>query len=312
MNLLDRLLHAVGLSRTQLRWRLHRLRERSRQRAQDLSNRSRAMTYKHKVCEGCGLTVDAAEKRCPRCGRAVSGMTSRRMRMVWRELVPEGTYTYTSVFAIACVAFYLAMALKGRGTAGIFQAISMTTLESLGAWTSARIIRGEVWRLVTPMFLHFDLLHLIFNCLWIVQLGPLIEKLYGRSRFLVILLISGLAGFAASAGYRCYVVPQPAIGAGASGVVFGLIAVAMVAGYLKKQSGSEVFRSGLVKWALYGVIFSLLPGVDFVAHAGGAVGGGWVALLIKPRATSSRGWLVVEIGCWAVVGVCFALVLRWP
>jgi rhomboid protease GluP len=307
MDLLDRLLHALGLSRTQLRWRLHRLRERFRRRAQGLSNRTRAVTYQHKVCERCGLTVDAAEKKCPRCGRSLGGMASRRLRLVWRELVPEGTYTYTSLFTTACVAFYLAMALKGRGTAGLFQAISTTSLESLGAWTSTRIVRGEAWRLVTPMFLHFDLLHLIFNCLWIVQLGPLVEKLYGRSRFLVVLLGSGLSGFAASAGYRCYLAPQRAIGAGASGVVFGLIAVALVAGYLKKHSGSEAFRGGLVKWAIYGVIFSLLPGVDLVAHLGGAAGGGVLAMLIAPRAPS-RAWLAMEVVCWLVVGASFALV----
>src|SRR5512136_1302041 len=77
----ERLLRAVGINPTQLRWRLHRLRERYGQRARELENQSRALTYRHKVCASCGLALDASERRCPRCGEDVGGVTSRRLRM---------------------------------------------------------------------------------------------------------------------------------------------------------------------------------------------------------------------------------------
>jgi rhomboid protease GluP len=147
------------------------------------------------------------------------------------------------------------------------------------------------------MFLHFGLLHIIFNCAWLLQLGPQIEATYGRSRYLILYLGSGLAGFVVSVGYH-WVVGVNAIGGGASGVVFGLMGAALVQGYVKRAPGTEVYRSDLVKWVILGVIISLLPGVDLAAHAGGFVGGGLMGLVMSdrhsPRRFSDRAWKIIE------------------
>ncbi len=140
------------------------------------------------------------------------------------------------------------------------------------------------------------------------------EQTYGRSRYLVLCLFAGVTGFAVSVLYRWDAyrgIPVP--GGGASGVVFGLIAVAIIVGYSKKRAGSDAFRGGLVKWALYGLIFSFLPGVDMAAHLGGAVAGGLAGWLMADQQQSKRLpdtlWVAAEVGCVVIILGSFALVI---
>lgn len=309
--MLDRILRALGLNPVQLRWRLHRLRERSRRRARSLENRTRALSYRHQVCPGCGLTTDRGERQCPRCGGRLLGPWARRLALVWRTLVPEGTYTYTAVFVAANVAIYAAMVMaqpRDTDLLSMFgRGISVQVMETFGAWTVPRVASGQLWRLVTACFLHFGLLHLIFNGLWLVQLGPLVERHYGRSRYVVLYLGTGVGGMAASVVWRLVThgAHAPHIGGGASAVVFGFIGIALVLGYLGKPPGSEVFRSGIVKWALFALIMSLLPGVDLVAHLGGAGTGALLAAAVADRSRRGRlpkaAWLGLELLC--IVGL---------
>jgi len=317
MDWLDKIASALGLNPTRLRWRWHRLRERSAQTARSLENRGRAVTYQNKLCPGCGLTVAADEKSCPRCGRRLLGAAATRASRLLRVLVPEGAYTYTSFFVVANVAFYLAMLMRSGGVASLGQGIDARVIVRFGAWTVPLLARGELWRLVTPIFLHFGLLHLIFNCLWLLQLGPLVEEAYGRSRFLVIYLVTGVAGFATSVLWRWQAWQEtPIPGGGASGVVFGLIGLALTAGYLRKSRAGAQFRGGLVKWALYGLVFSLLPGVDLAAHLGGGAAGALLGLVLADRGsarrTPDRLWLGLELLGLLVLCGSFALVVARP
>jgi GlpG protein len=90
--------------------------------------------------------------------------------------------------------------------------------------TFGAIFQGEVWRLFTPMFLHFGLLHLLFNMMWLRDLGGVIEARRGRWRYLaLVLLIAGISNAAQG------IMKGPNFG-GMSGVVFGLF------GYVWMQS----------------------------------------------------------------------------
>jgi rhomboid protease GluP len=317
MTLLDRILAALGFNPTQLRWRLHRMRERSRRAAQEVENRSRPVTYANKLCPACGCPAAPEEKRCPRCGQRLHSLAVQQALRLFRLIFPEGQYTYTAFFGVVIAAFYLAMMMRSGGTASLASGISLPVIVRFGAWTVPHIAQGQLWRLVTPIFLHFGLLHIIFNGLWLMQLGPLVEQAYGRSRYLFIWLATGVGGFAASVLYRWQAWQQvPAPGGGASGVVFGLIGIALAATVRRRGRATADLRGSLVKGLVYGLVFSLLPGIDLMAHLGGGVTGFVLGLLLADREQARRApdrlWLVIELCGLAIIVGSFVLVIIRP
>lgn len=130
---------------------------------------------------------------------------------------------------------------------------------------------GDLWRLVTAMFLHFGVVHLAVNlwALWIF--GPLFEQLAGSGRFLVLYLASGLLGGAATA-----LVAEPGtVAAGASGAIFGLLGAFLVLGWRLRDrpQGRAWLRNALLLIGLNVVLGLSVPSIGLVAHLGGLVGG---------------------------------------
>nr|MDF9458630.1 rhomboid family intramembrane serine protease [Bacillus pumilus] len=72
------------------------------------------------------------------------------------------------------------------------------TLTAFGAKNNGLILDGEWWRLITPMFLHIGLTHLLFNTFALWSVGAAVERIYGSWRFLLIYFISGIFGSIAS------------------------------------------------------------------------------------------------------------------
>lgn len=133
--------------------------------------------------------------------------------------------------------------------------------------------KGEVWRLATALFLHGGLLHVGLNMLALYQAGQVVERLFGRTGFALIYLLSGLLGNVASLWWK-----QGPVSVGASGAIFGVYGALLA--YLSVQRGSvpgEVFkemRSGTLGFIGYSLFAGFaLPGIDNAAHLGGLVAG---------------------------------------
>src|SRR5436309_13507496 len=96
------------------------------------------------------------------------------------------------------------------------------TLMAFGVKSNADIAKGQWWRFVTPIFIHIGLLHLFFNsyALWIAS--PQLEKLYGGGRFVILYVLTGVAGVYGSYAYHPNTIP-----AGASSAIFGLFGVTL-------------------------------------------------------------------------------------
>jgi membrane associated rhomboid family serine protease/ribosomal protein S27AE len=331
-NVLDAILRALGVNPVQLRWRWRRRRERMRGWFRSTENRSRALRYEHKTCPHCGSPADRDERVCPRCGAALSGAVASRAARALRLLLPEGAYVYTILIGLAIAVSFGVMVI--RGGAGMLWPQSdddsarmielglrlgashaaYFDLERLCANLSLADLSGlcpsfpHVHRLVTNAFVHFGILHVIFNFYALIQLGPLLERLFGRSRFLVLYLVCGVAASAASLWWHW---EQPVVSAGASGALFGLIGASIVYGLRRGGAFGRSLFSEMLRWGAFALLFGfVVNGVDNAAHIGGALAGAAMALVLGEQGGRSRippgVWRAAEAVCLAVIVLSFA------
>jgi GlpG protein len=163
-------------------------------------------------------------------------------------------------------------------------------------WDGLREVReGQLWRLVTPIFLHLSLLHLIFNMLWLLALGGQVEAARGRWRYLLLLLFlavsSNLAqyylGGTTFDGLRPDIRPSPLFG-GMSGVVYGLFGYVWMKGRFDPGSGLGIDSTSaaiMLGWFVL-CLTGLVGPIANVAHAVGLAGGmlvGYVPTLWRRR-----------------------------
>jgi len=129
------------------------------------------------------------------------------------------------------------------------------------------IRHGEVWRLFTPMFVHFGLPHLLFNMLWLLDLGTMIERRQGARILLALVLI-----IAALSNFGQYLWQGPSFG-GMSGVVYGLIGYIWLRGKFDPAAGLFL-HSTTVTMAVIWFVLCLAGVIPHVANAAHSVGFG--------------------------------------
>jgi len=155
------------------------------------------------------------------------------------------------------------------------------TLIDFGALFGPLIAAGEYWRLFSSLFLHVGLLHLLFNSFALFIFGPIIENLFGKFRFIIIYLFSGVSGSLISLYFNPLVVA-----AGASGAIFGLLG-ALAGFFLLKRNILGVFAQknfiAVIILVAFNMFFGfLIPGVDNFAHLGGFISGLVISLVLLP------------------------------
>ena len=159
------------------------------------------------------------------------------------------------------------------------------------ALTQQGIAEGEYWRLFTVVLVHGGVLHLAFNMYALFLVGPIVEALYGHVRFLLLYLACAAAGSAAS-----YLFTGAPIAVGASGAIFGLFGVLLVADRVHKPALTRQARNlqgqimGLI--AINLVFGFVAPGIDNAAHVGGLLAGCWLGYAVIPKdaVTLARFW----------------------
>ena len=168
---------------------------------------------------------------------------------------------------------YLSLAAQGS----IFNS-DTNVLVLLGAKANDLINQGQYFRLVTCMFLHGGIVHVAVNMYSLYAIGPMVESVYGRIKYLAIYFISGIC-----ASVFSYVF-SPNISIGASGAIFGLLgAILIFAITSKEKTGSAFIKSILSVIFINIFIGATMPGIDNFAHVGGLLGGMLVAFLVNFR-----------------------------
>jgi rhomboid protease GluP len=145
-----------------------------------------------------------------------------------------------------------------------------------GANVAALTLTGDGWRLFTSMFLHIGLIHIAFNMYMLYAFGPLVEQQFGRVRFALVYLLSGLFGSLLSATYHGAQM-QIVVAAGASGALMGICG-AYVGHWLVSNARGQtrdrlVIRPLAQTIGLNLVLGFVTPGVDNACHIGGLISG---------------------------------------
>lgn len=223
------------------------------------------------LCPKCGKLINANAEECIHCGFKNPG--KKNLGSFFRNYFRKD-FDVVKIITIICISFYvLSLILKPSallkpGSIFDFLSPSMEMLYKLGMTGSYAMAQGRWWSLITAIYLHGNLLHILFNVLWIRQLGPAVEDLFGTSRFIVIFTVAGVLGFIVSnvLGVKFTI--------GASGSIFGLLGALIYYGRNRGGFFGEAIFRQFMAWAVILFLFGfMMSGVNNFAHAGGFAGG---------------------------------------
>ena len=157
--------------------------------------------------------------------------------------------------------------------------IDIYTLIIMGAKVNSLIDKGQVWRLITCAFLHGGLIHIFFNMYALKILGPEIEYVYGKIKYLVIYLLSAIA-----ASIFSYIFGPQSVSVGASGAIFGLFGAMLIFGIKHRKQMGKAYMMNILQVIFVNVIIGISSSnIDNAAHFGGLIVGALIALLLGER-----------------------------
>ncbi|WML42119.1 rhomboid family intramembrane serine protease [Neobacillus sp. OS1-2] len=132
------------------------------------------------------------------------------------------------------------------------------------------ITEGEVWRLITPTFMHSGFAHMLFNSFSLVLFGPALERILGSGRFLFVYLLSGLIANVAT----LLLEPLTYTHVGSSGAIFGLfgyyLAIIIFQKHMLSKQNSQII---LILCVVSLIMTFLQPNINITAHLFGLIGG---------------------------------------
>jgi len=292
------------------------------------------------MCRSCGAIVGAGESTCGVCGASTSAQpatrtsqaTPDRETLKFARALMERPSKFTIILLMTNLFVYMLMWQSSGMSFSVLGFFPGPVLVAYGAKLNSLVEAGQWWRLVAPIFVHVNLLHLLVNMysLWII--GPYVEKLYGGSKFIVLWVLTGVASMVAS-----YLTVRPghpfgALGrfifkinddpsVGASGALFGLVGVLFVFGIKFRHELPEGFKRAFGIGLLPMIVLNLFIGyigrgiIDNAAHLGGLAAGAALALVVDYRRPGERSgvaivWQVLRALLLAVVAVTFVQVAR--
>ena len=176
--------------------------------------------------------------------------------------------TYSLIFI--CILVFILMYVLGNGSTDNY------TLLVFGANVDTLTKNGDYYRLFTSMFLHIGILHLLCNMYSLYIIGKEVENVFGKVKYLIIHLLSGIAGSILSLAFN-----HNTICAGASGAIFGLLGALLYFGYYyRTYLGATLTRTIIPVIVLNLIIGFTSSGIDNAAHIGGLVGGILIAMAV--------------------------------
>jgi rhomboid protease GluP len=268
-----------GLTPIQTRWKVANTLRRLRRFRRETTVRSVADDLQK--CPTCNALQPLDGKVCTSCGDPLDTATVAGRIMRTLGLTLPSFVSVSAVLGLAMVFVYFRMMTAYPGD-GLF-AWSHDALIAHGALWPPSVDEGQWWRLGTACFVHIGIWHIFFNLTGLLQVGPLVEDVYGRGKMAFIFILTGLLSFGCSA-----VVMPFTPTAGASGALMGLIGTAASWGHSDKTTRGREIRNVMLKWAVYTMIFGFAIGANNVAHAAGFASGWILGQAIRPLPLDER------------------------
>lgn len=191
---------------------------------------------------------------------------SRMAEKLFSFKKPTATYS----LILICILVFILMYILGNGSEDTY------TLLKFGANLDVLTKNGQYYRLFTSMFLHIGIIHLLCNMYSLYIIGREVEIVFTKKKYLIIYLLSGIAGSILSLAFN-----HNTVCAGASGAIFGLLGALLYFGYYyRAYLGASVTRSILPVVIINLIIGFASTGIDNAAHIGGLVGGILIAMAV--------------------------------
>jgi rhomboid protease GluP len=259
-----------------------------------------ALTLGKRICQWC-VQHEAAQR-----GEEREDAVQRVETVPWHRSQSTSMAVTQAIFGIN-VAVFLGMLFAG---VSILDHPAGQDLVHWGANFGPYTVSGQWWRLLTCVFVHGSLLHIVFNMWGLWNLGSLAESLYGRWTFGAVYVITGLAASVASVAWNPNV-----LSVGASGAIFGiagaLIASFYLGGFALPRTHVTGTLTSLVVFAGYSLLIGARSrGIDNAAHVGGLVSGLILGALIA-RVAPKPGETFRRVGVLLVGAVLVAGGILW-
>jgi len=204
------------------------------------------------------------------------------VRIALPTLVPKVTYAILGFTVFVYILQLLSVVVWG------YAFYQIDWLEIYGARFNTAIRAGELWRFITPVFLHGSIPHVFFNMYALLSIGSFLERHFGHRRFALLYFLGAFSGNV----FSFLLTGENGYSVGASTAVFGLIAAEVAFFYLnRKLFGGQARQaiSNAVFIIAVNLFIGLTPGIDNWGHVGGLLGGAMFAWFASPR--------------WEVVGI---------
>lgn len=198
---------------------------------------------------------------------------------------------FTNIISLICILMYVIVGIYGNN----FFNFDANVLAKFGANNILLVKNGEIYRLLTCAFLHVGLIHLVVNMYSLRVIGPSVEGLIGKGKFVFIYLISAISASLMSLVF----VDSNIVSVGASGAIFGLMGALLYFGYHYRLYLNDAIKTQIIPVILFNLIIGfMMPGIDNGAHIGGLIGGYLATMAIGIKNKSEKkdminGWIVL-------------------
>lgn len=205
---------------------------------------------------------------------------TKKAEKVFSKKKPIMTY----IFMTICLVLYVLTALESSD----FLDLNPNVLYKYGAlvnFTSMGKNYIELYRLITSVFLHGGILHLLCNMYSLYIIGPQLESFFGKVKYSVLFIGSGIIGNLLSMAF----LQDTYVSVGASGAIFGLLGALLYFGYHYRVYLSGVIKSQIIPLIIINLVIGfMITSINNLAHIGGLVGGVLLSMAVGVKYKSSK------------------------